>query len=586
MKTRKHPGEPDTTRSPAFLPMYPHEIKALGWDSIDVLLITGDAYVDHPAFGTALLGRFLMDHGYRVGIIAQPRWDSPEDIMRLGRPRLFAGITAGALDSMLAHYTAFRKLRHDDAYTSGNRHGARPNRATLVYTGLARQAFPGLPVVIGGIEASLRRASHYDFWTDKLRRSILLDSKADLLVYGMGERAVLEIAQRLEKSQEENTSTPLHGILGTAFAISKMESLQEKGLVADIASCIQLPSHEEILDKPKALMDATLALEKQVHQGKDWAVQRSGSRWVVFAPPAAPLTESELDALYKLPFTRRPHPSYKQPIPAADMIQFSITAHRGCAAGCTFCSITLHQGRQIQSRSEDSLLAEARTMTQHWDWKGSISDVGGPTANMWGGNCAANPATCHRSDCLFPRQCAHFHVDDAKAIRLLKKIAALNGVKHIRVASGIRYDIKGKDNAYLRTLVREFVGGQLKVAPEHISDTVLKLMRKPGIKHFEQFLDLFNTESRKAGKDQYVIPYLISAFPGCTDNHMRELTQWLKNRGWKPQQVQCFIPTPGTVATAMYYAGIDEKGTLIPVARTDRERMRQHRMLTGETKKR
>ena len=400
----------------------------------------------------------------------------------------------------------------------------------------------------------------------------------------MGERAVLEVAQRLGKNQEENTFTLLHGIPGTAFAISKMESLQEKGLVSDITSCIQLPNHEEILDKPKALMDATLALEKQVHQGKDWAAQRSGSRWVVFTPPAAPLSESELDELYKLPFARRPHPSYKQPISAADMIQFSITAHRGCAAGCTFCSITLHQGRQIQSRSENSLLEEAKALTQHRDWKGSISDVGGPTANMWGGKCAANPATCHRSDCLFPRQCAHFHVNDAKAIGLLKKIAAMNGVKHLRVASGIRYDINVKDNAYLCTLVRDFVGGQLKVAPEHISDRVLKLMRKPGVKHFERFLDLFNKESRKAGKEQYVIPYLISAFPGCTDNHMRELAQWLKKRGWRPQQVQCFIPTPGTVATAMYYAGIDEKGNSIPVVRTDRERMCQHRILMTEGK--
>jgi len=581
MKSKSHPDKSFNTLSPAFLPMFPREMAELGWDALDVLLVTGDAYVDHPAFGAALLGRFLMANGYRVGIIAQPRWDTLEDFTRLGRPRLFAGITAGALDSMLAHYTAFRKLRHDDAYTPGNKHGARPNRATIVYTGLVRQAFPGLPVVVGGIEASLRRASHYDFWSDKLRRSILLDSKADLLVYGMGERAALEIAQRLDRpaSADEKASSLLRGIRGTAFAASSLDALQPEVGAPDVEACVTLPSHEDILADPKALMTATLALEQQVHQGTHWAAQQSGNRWVAFTPPAAPLTEQELDALYQLPFARQPHPSYKLPIPAADMIQFSITAHRGCAAGCTFCSITLHQGRQVQSRSEISLVNEAKTLTQHRDWKGSISDVGGPTANMWNAKCTADSTVCRRTDCLFPKQCPHFHVDDAKAVRLLRKIAALNGVKHLRVASGIRYDINGRDNTYLRTLVREFVGGQLKIAPEHINDNVLKLMRKPAGKSFEQFLELFNEESRNAGKEQYVIPYLISAFPGCTDNDMRELAQWLSKRGWRPQQVQCFIPTPGTVATAMHYAGIDEKGDPIPVARSDRDRLRQHHIL-------
>lgn len=586
MKSKIHPDKSVHTISPTFLPMHPREMKDLGWEAVDVLLITGDAYVDHPAFGAALLGRFLIANGYRVGIIAQPRWDTMEDITRLGRPRLFAGITAGALDSMLAHYTAFRKLRHDDAYTPGNKHGARPNRATIVYTGLVRQAFPGLPVVIGGIEASLRRASHYDFWSDKLRRSILLDSKADLLVYGMGERAILEVAQRLDRSAAANdkASLLLRGISGTAFAASSLDSLRTGETMPDAADCIILPSHEDILAEPKALMTATLALEQQVHQGTHWATQQSGNRWVVLTPPAAPLTEQELDALYQMPFARRPHPSYKLPIPAADMIQFSITAHRGCAAGCTFCSITLHQGRQVQSRSENSLIEEAKAMTRHRDWKGSISDVGGPTANMWGAKCTADPATCRRKDCLFPRQCPHFKVNDERAVRLLRKIVSLNGIKHVRVASGIRYDINTQDNTYLRALVREFVGGQLKVAPEHINDNVLKLMRKPAGKYFEQFLELFASESISAGKEQYVIPYLISAFPGCTDSDMKELAQWLKKRGWRPQQVQCFIPTPGTVATAMYYAGIDEKGNPIPVARTDCERLKQHHILTGETK--
>ncbi|HDP34278.1 MAG TPA: YgiQ family radical SAM protein [Candidatus Hydrogenedentes bacterium] len=552
------------------------EMKALAWDAVDVLLITGDAYVDHPAFGAALLGRHLMAAGYRVGIVAQPRWDTPADVLRLGRPRLFAGVTAGALDSMLAHYTAFRKLRHDDAYTPGDKHGARPNRAAIVYTGLLRQAFPGLPVIIGGVEASLRRASHYDFWSDKIRRSILLDSKADLLVYGMGERAVLEIAQRLEDAVEGKPAEMLRGIPGTAFAISSLEALQAQGLLDE---CVVLPSHEDVLADPKALMSATLALELQTHQGTHWATQASGSRWVAFAPPAAPLSQSELDALYRLPFSRRPHPSYTLPIPAAAMIQFSITAHRGCAAGCTFCSITLHQGRQIQSRSEASVLEEVKALTRHPDWKGSISDVGGPTANMWGGKCKGDPAVCRRRDCLFPKQCPHFVVDEVKMSLLLTTIAALEGVNHVRVASGVRYDMGNKERLYLRTVVRGFVGGQLKVAPEHISNPVLRLMRKPTREAFERFLDLFEDESRRAGKEQYVAPYLISAFPGCTDRDMRELAQWLKRRGWRPRQVQCFIPTPGTVATAMYHAGIDEHGKPIHVARSDRDRLRQHRLL-------
>jgi uncharacterized radical SAM protein YgiQ len=579
-KTKPAPGNSPFPQDRP-LPMSRAEMDALGWDRLDVLLITGDAYVDHPSFGTALIGRFLANAGYRVGIIAQPRWETPEDVQRLGRPRLFAGVGAGALDSMLAHYTAFRKLRHDDAYTPGNRHGARPNRACIVYTGLVRHAFPGLPVLLGGVEASLRRASHFDFWTDKVRRSILLDSKADLIVYGMGERAVLDIAQRL-RDLPEDTPKPaqvLRGIPGTAFAVSSLAPLQAEGVVPGDDDLIVLPSHEAIVQEPKALMTATLALERQVHQGTHWAVQASGAQHVVFTPPAAGLETAELDALHGLHFTRRPHPSYTERIPAADMIQFSITAHRGCAGGCTFCSITLHQGRQIQSRSAASVLAEARKFTRHPDWKGSISDVGGPTANMWGARCAANPSVCKRTDCLVPRVCPHFKTDNAKLMKLLREVQAVEGVKHLRVASGIRYDLDSGDGHFLRELVHDFVGGQLKVAPEHISDKVLRLMRKPSFARFEAFLELFADASHQAGREQYVIPYLISAFPGCTDDDMRDLARWLQQRGWRPKQVQCFIPTPGTVATAMYHAAIDPEGNPIPVARSDRDRLRQHHIL-------
>ncbi len=560
------------------------EMDSRGWSELDVLLITGDAYVDHPSFGVALLGRWLSAKGFRVGVVAQPRWTSTDDITCMGRPRLFAGVTAGTVDSMLAHYTAFRKKRSDDAYTPGGRAGARPNRATIVYANLARQSFPGLPVVLGGIEASLRRATHYDFWTDKVRPSILLDSKADLVVYGMGERAILEIAERLQAHSEsgdpkKRAAEVLRGIPGSVFAVSSIDALGAVPDAPDFESMLAFPSHSAIALDPAKLMEATLAMERQVHQGKHWAVQESGGRQVVFTAPAEPLNTEELDALYALPYTRSPHPSYTQPIPAARMIQFSVTSHRGCAGGCSFCSITLHQGRQIGSRSAESIKKEVHTLSQHPDWAGSVSDVGGPTANMWGARCAADHTICKRVDCLTPTVCKYFETHDAELVKLLRTLREMDGVKHVRVASGVRYDLADANGEYLRALVREFVGGQLKVAPEHQSEHVLKLMRKPAFAAFEGFLDSFQRESREAHKEQFVIPYLISAFPGCTDEDMRSLSLWLKERGWKPQQVQCFIPTPGTVATAMYYAGIDPKGSRISVARSDKDRMRQHYML-------
>ncbi len=548
--------------SPLFLPTTRAEMDRLGWPELDILLVSGDAYVDHPSFASALLGRWLVAHGWRVGIVAQPRWDSPQDVLRLGRPRLFAGVGAGALDSMLAHYTAFRKKRSDDAYTPGGRAGGRPNRASMVYTGLVKQAFPGLPVVLGGIEASLRRAAHYDFWGDSLRRSILLDSKADLLVYGMAERAILEIARRL--AGQEN----LQGIPGTAY-ISQ----------AAPADCQSLPSYEDILADPKKLMTATLALEKQM-LSCSWLAQAHAGRTVVFAPPAEHLTTPELDRLYGLPFTRQPHPSYRQTIPAVEMIKSSVTAHRGCAGGCSFCALGLHQGRSIASRSRASLIQEVRDLARRADWDGALTDLGGPSANMWGARCAADPKACRRPSCLAPAICPHFQDDQEGLAALLRELRGLPGVKHLRVASGVRYDLALRSPAYARALIREFTGGQLKLAPEHYSAKVLALMRKPEFKHFERFLALFKSESLAAGKQQFVVPYLMSAFPGCTESDMRALAQWLKSRGWQPKQAQCFIPAPGTVATAMFYAGIDPEGRPIAVARTDAQRARQHRILT------
>jgi len=543
------------------------EMAALGWDGVDVLLVTGDAYVDHPSFGTALLGRWLQAHGYRVGIVAQPRWDSAEDIARLGRPRLFCGVTAGALDSMLAHYTAFRKKRHDDAYTPGGQAGARPNRASLVYTGLVRQAFPGLPVVVGGIEASLRRASHYDFWADALRRSLLLDSKADLLVYGMAERAILEIAARLDKGK------PLADIAGTVRALGK----DEPG--PDAARVVVLPSHEAIAAEPRQLMTATLAVERQVHEGTRYALQESGGRRVLLMPPAAPLAREELEAVYRLPFTRQAHPSYTEPIPALEMIQFSITGHRGCGGGCSFCSLALHQGRRIVSRGKQSILDEAAELAAHPDWKGSITDVGGPSANMWGARCRIEGKGCRRASCLTPEICRHFESRQGELRALLDAVARVPGVRHVRVASGIRHDLAMAEPSYVRALVARYTGGQLKLAPEHAGEQVLKLMRKPPFGVFERFLTVFEKETRSAGKEQYVVPYLLTGFPGCTEADMRALAAWLRKRGWKPRQVQCFVPTPGTVATAMFWAGIDPEGKPIHVARTDAARLRQHHIL-------
>ncbi len=544
---------------PRFLPTTRREMEQLGYDELDILLVSGDAYVDHPSFGAALLGRWLAAHGWRVGIVPQPHWDTPEDVMRLGRPRLFAGVSAGALDSLVAHYTAFRKKRSDDAYTPGGLAGKRPNRAAIVYASLIKKAFPGLPIVLGGVEASLRRAAHYDFWSDCVRRSILLDSKADLLVYGMGERAILEIARRSADQQS------LKNIPGTAF-------------IGTCVAALRLPSYEEIQADPKKLMTATLGLEEQMRQGV-WASQAHAGRDVVFTPPAEPLSTQEMDKLYTLDFTRSPHPSYKEPIPAVEMIQFSITSHRGCAGGCSFCSLALHQGRRIASRSRESLETEVRGLTRRKDWTGSITDVGGPSANMWGARCTADPKACKRPSCLTPSLCPNFQDNQDELARLLQGLSQIHGVRHLRVASGVRHDLAMRSPAYVRALAARFTGGQLKLAPEHCSDAVLKLMRKPAFASFERFLTIFDKQSRAAGKEQYVVPYLMSGFPGCTDEDMRELSEWLAARGWKPRQVQCFLPTPGTVATAMFYAGIDPEGRRIKVARTDAERLRQHGIL-------
>lgn len=551
---------------PPFLPMSRAEMERLGWEELDVLLVSGDAYVDHPSFAMALLGRLLVAHGLRTGIVTQPGWTGTGDLAVMGRPRLFAGVSAGAIDSMLAHYTAFRKKRSEDAYTPGGLAGARPNRACIVYANLLRRAFPGLPVVLGGIEASLRRITHYDFWTDTLRKPVILDAKADAVVYGMGERALVDIARRLEDGRG------LAGIPGTVTAPTGEAA---EGVQGDF----EFPSHEAIAADPRLLMRATLLMERQVHDGTDRGIQRAGERTVVVEPPAGRLTTAEMDRLYALPFARTAHPAYARPIPAEEMIRDSVTSHRGCGGGCSFCTLALHQGRRISSRSRASIEEEVGRMAESPGFRGQITDVGGPSANMWGAECDRGDKPCKRPSCMTPTVCPHFRMDQKAHLELLRRLRRMPGVKGVRVASGVRFDLALQDMHALQGYLREFVGGQLKIAPEHVCDTVLRLMRKPGIRVFEEFLTVFSRESERAGKEQYVIPYLMSAFPGTTDEDMRALGRWLAARGWKPRQVQCFIPIPGAVATAMYVAGITPDGKPVYVARTDEERLRQHRIL-------
>lgn len=622
--TRKGALQVEAPRGPvptdcltAALPMTREEMRARGWEHLDILLVSGDAYVDHPSFGIALLGRWLVAHGFRVGVVAQPRWEDPqaalEDISVMGRPLLFAGVSAGAIDSMLAHYTAFRKKRHDDAYTPGGKDGARPNRAAIMYTGLVRRAFSGLPVVLGGIEASLRRIAHYDFWVDALRRPLLFDSKADLLVYGMGERSLLAIAEHARSLHEANPDwtradlvRAVQGVPGLAYVAGKhalppvdASLTASKGTagsgaasagyaVSGSGTLVELPSYEAILAEPPLLMQATLALEQHVHSGSSPFMQRVEDRAVVVNPPAPPLTEAELDTLYALPFSRLPHPSYRLPIPAWEMIRTSITTHRGCGGGCSFCSLALHQGRRIASRSKSSILAEAEAIAGGGTggpapkWAGSISDVGGPSANMWQAACTLRDKVCRRASCLHPAVCPFFQVDQRKGAALLREISRSPGVRHVRIASGVRFDLALLDEDALVAYTAEFTGGQLKVAPEHSEDVVLDLMRKPSLPVFERFLASFARHSKGAGKEQYTVPYLMSAFPGCTLEHMHNLAAWLREKHWQPQQVQCFIPTPGTVATAMFYAGVDDHMQPLYVARTDKERMEQHHALFGD----
>jgi len=564
----------EQSQSPKFLPVNLSEAKSRGWNELDIVFVTGDAYVDHPAFGVPLLARLLESKGFRVGIIAQPDWRSKEPFMALGRPRLFFGVAAGAMDSMVAHYTPARKLRRDDAYTPGNRHGARPNRATIVYTSRLKEAYREVPVVLGGIEASLRRFAHYDFWEDKLRRSVLVDAKADLLVYGMGESPLLELAQRL-KGGEPFAS--IRDIRGTAFASSALpEAATEAGV-------LELPSFEQVAaDKAVYAESFRLLSGEQNPACARVVVQRHAERYLVCNPPAEPLSEKALDAIYALPFQKAPHPSYSAPIPAYEQIRSSITTHRGCFGGCAFCAITHHQGKTIQSRSEASVLQELERLVALPWFRGSVSDVGGPTANMFGLSCGDQVAgaKCRRGSCLFPKLCGNLVTDDARSSRLLAGARQVAGVKHVAVSSGVRYDLLERQPRYLRELVGHHVGGLLKVAPEHLTDRVTSVMRKPGRASFERFRDAFLKESNRIGKKQHIVPYFISGHPGCTLSDMVDLALMLRKWGMQVEQVQDFTPTPGTLSTCIYHTGIDPfTGEKVYVARSDREKGLQKSLL-------
>ena len=542
-----------------FLPVSRADMASRGWEDYDFLLITGDAYVDHPSFGTPLIGRLLEHAGYRVAILAQPDWHGPEAFRAMGRPRLGVMLSAGNLDSMVAHYTAARRRRNEDYYSPGKRAGLRPDRAVIVYAGRAREAFPGLPVIVGGLEASLRRFAHYDYWDDKVRRSVLADSGADLLTYGMGERATLEIARRLKAGERIETLTDIRG---TAF-------LSREGTCA--FPCLDLPSFEAVREDKRAYAEAC-RLENREHDAVRGRALRQahGDRYLVVNPPAAPLETPELDALAELPFTREPHPMYDPlgGVPAIEEVRFSIIHNRGCFGGCAFCSLAFHQGRAVTVRSHESVLREAEAMTKHPLFKGYIHDVGGPTADFRHPSCALQKerGLCPDRRCLAPEPCPHLDADHSDYLALLRKLRAIPGVKKVFIRSGIRFDyvLAEHKDAFLKELVKYHVSGQLKVAPEHCVDGVLHCMGKPPVRVFEEFCEKYGEMNQRQGKKQYLVPYLMSSHPGSRLGDAVRLAEYLKVHGIRPEQVQDFYPTPGTESTCMYYTGLDPR-TMQPV---------------------
>ena len=604
-----------------FLPMSREEMDRLGWDSCDIILVTGDAYVDHPSFGMAVIGRVLEAQGFRVGIIAQPDWTNKNDFQRLGKPNLYFGVTAGNMDSMINRYTADHKIRKDDAYTPGNIGGKRPDRAVTVYSQRCREAFKGVPVVIGSIEASLRRIAHYDYWSNQVRRSVLLDSKADILLYGNAERALIELSHRLAQGE---AIADIEDIRGTAFIRKTLPSgwleidstdVDKPGIVEPIAnpyqetgdlresngdkppcassasasgveeravsiidmkdhrgqrnaakrehsatSFIRLPSFEQVKDDPVLYAHTSRILHLETNPGNAKPlVQRHGNRDVWLNPPPIPLSTEEMDWVFDQPYARAPHPSYgNAKIAAWEMIRFSVNIMRGCFGGCTFCSITEHEGRIIQSRSEDSIAREVEAIRDKTaGFTGVISDLGGPTANMWRLNCKSKAIeeSCKRLSCIYPGICKNLNTDQTPLIHLYRRVRQLPGIKKVLIASGLRYDLAVETPEYVRELVTHHVGGYLKIAPEHTEDSPLSKMMKPGMGSYDRFKEMFEKFSREAGKEQYLIPYFIAAHPGTSAEDMMNLALWLKRNGFRADQVQTFYPSPMAMATTMYHSG-------------------------------
>jgi len=557
-----------------FLPMSRPEMDALGWDRCDVILITGDAYVDHPSYGVALIGRLLQDSGFRVGVIAQPDWRSADAFAALGEPRLFFGITSGNVDSMIANLSAGKRRRRKDEYSPGDKAGLRPDRAVIVYANRARQAFPNAPLVLGGIEASLRRLAHYDYWDDAVRRSILLDARADALVYGMGERQILEIATRLDAG---GRGADLSGIPGTAVVRGGDEAPPD---------AVVLPSAERAAADPVLFNEAfRLAHAHMAPASSRPLVQPHGDRCVVQYPPAAPLAAAELDALHAFPYRRAWHPAYDEAggVRAFETVRNSLISHRGCCGECSFCAIYFHQGRIVQSRSESSIMAEARLIASQPGFKGTITDVGGPTANLYAARCKRwdKGRTCDDKSCLVPEKCEALRLGYDASIRLYREIAEIPGVKHVFIGSGLRLDLLVDDAAreYLEQICAHQVSGLMKVAPEHCDDGVLALMNKPRFAVYEEFVERFRAAARAVGKELYLVNYFISSHPGGTLKETLKLGLYLAKRRIRPEQIQDFIPSPMTASTCMYHTGMDPwTGRKVHVPRSEKER-RMHRAL-------
>ncbi len=559
-----------------FLPISKADMKARDWHYYDFLLVTGDAYVDHPSFGTSIIGRVLEQAGYRVAILSQPDWKRPEAFAELGRPRYGVFVGGGNIDSMVAHYTAAKKRRHDDAYSPGGRWGLRPDRATIVYANRIREVFGDIPLVIGGLEASLRRFAHYDYWDDKVRRAILFDAQADLLVYGMGERATREIAAKLAAKVPVGE---IRDVRGTAYAAKSAEDC-----AFPFVSC---RSFEAVSGDKRAYAEAN-RIQYDEHdpiRGKA-ILQPHGDAILVVNPPALPLNTKELDQVAELPYTRAVHPSYAAQggVPAIEEVQFSVTHNRGCFGACKFCSLAFHQGRMVTSRSHESLIREVTALTTHPDFKGYIHDVGGPTANFRRPSCQKQlrAGLCKHRGCLSPTPCPHLDADHGDYLQLLRKLRAIPGVKKIFIRSGIRFDYMMQDQSgeFFSELVKHHISGQLKVAPEHCVDHVLDCMGKPHIDSYEKFRQRYQRMNQKYGKDQYLVPYLMSSHPGCRLEDAVLLAEWLHKTGRQPEQVQDFYPTPGTLSTCMYYTGLDPR-TMKPVyvPRTSEEKAMQRALL-------